>query len=277
MSKRYRTKCLNVVGRIGETRRESVKSLATFGMMALLAWQVGSSDAFGESLVSHYTMNEGGGDVVGDSVGGVNGARNGDTSWSGPHIGPHLWFINNNSWVDMGAAAHAFERTDAFSFSFWFFKNSAQTEQGSIISKMKNSAPFRGYEVSVNNKKLGILIVNTYSTGNRISLTGTADIATTGWKHIVVTYDGSSTAAGVKAYVDGVEDTLTVNTDALSGSIKDASAPFKLAARDSSWLLKAALDDVQVYDSAISQTDANWLLNHPGKNLPKKGTIFRFK
>ena len=47
--------------------------------------------------------------------------------------------------------------------------------------------------------------VNTFNTGQ--------------WYHITVTYDGSSTAAGVKIYVDGVSETISIAFDTLTGSI----------------------------------------------------------
>lgn len=51
------------------------------------------------------------------------------------------------------------------------------------------------------------------------------------WHHVVVTYDGSESASGVKFYVDGIEDTLTQTLqDSLSGnSVNDPTVDFKIA------------------------------------------------
>ena len=51
------------------------------------------------------------------------------------------------------------------------------------------------------------------------------------WHHVVVTYDGSESATGVKFYVDGIEDTSTQTTqDTLSGnSPNDPTVDFKIA------------------------------------------------
>ena len=77
------------------------------------------------------------------------------------------------------------------------------------------------------------------------------------WKHIVCTYDGSSTAAGVKLYINTDSKTLTVNNDTLTTSI-DNGVLTRLGSRDGGAnSYKGYMADVAVYDSVLSQTQIN--------------------
>lgn len=75
--------------------------------------------------------------------------------------------------------------------------------------------------------------------------------------HIVcITYDGSSTAAGVKVYVDGVAETMTTARDTLTGTLVNSPVnDFWIGNQitfDTIYMLEAALDHFMVYDRALS-------------------------
>lgn len=75
--------------------------------------------------------------------------------------------------------------------------------------------------------------------------------------HVVITYDGSETAAGVSIYVDGALVTGTVAHDNLSGSTASTSAvglginPFA-----------GAIGEVLIFNRVLSATDVLNLYNH---------------
>ena len=76
------------------------------------------------------------------------------------------------------------------------------------------------------NGKLRVRIMSNIGSGNYIGLIGTKNVVD-GKKHMfVASYDGSSLAAGVSMYIDGVAETLSVEKDALTASIIGAGQAF---------------------------------------------------
>ena len=103
--------------------------------------------------------------------------------------------------IDCGPAGD-FERTDAFSAGGWFC-----WEGGSmltLISKLQYGIPNRGYDLEYDGEKYVAQLTNTwdYGPGNSIAIQ-TDPIRGTGWRHVLLTYDGSSRTRGLKLYVNG--------------------------------------------------------------------------
>lgn len=123
-----------------------------------------------------------------------------------------------------------FKHTDPFTLSAWVKRNSAGGYD-EVISKTEGASNYRGYRMLLtpstgslgNNSSLMVDLINTYPS-NYIRLTTPTNSITTGvWHHVAFTYDGSSTAAGVKVYINGVEQTKTVVADTLSATIVSSS------------------------------------------------------
>jgi hypothetical protein len=86
------------------------------------------------------------------------------------------------------------------------------------------------------------------------------------WHHVVVTYDGSESASGVKFYVDGIEDTLTQTlADSLSGnSVNDPTVDFKIATApkySGNDFYDGKMSNVQIWDVAITGEKVMTLYN----------------
>lgn len=83
--------------------------------------------------------------------------------------------------------------------------------------------PWYGHEAFfLTNGKIRVRIMSNWAgvpaTTNLIEVDGSTNCLDGNWHTVGVTYDGSGFAAGVKMYVDGVAETLTVNFDDLTGS-----------------------------------------------------------
>ncbi len=110
---------------------------------------------------------------------------------------------------------------------------------GGLIFTNSGNSPFNGYEFwigngtatgvgNTNNGCLVVRIINNY-TNNQILVCGSINVCDGYWHMAGCSYDGSSSAAGVKMYVDGIQDTnLTVLANNLTGSIVGATNPFYL-------------------------------------------------
>jgi len=138
-----------------------------------------------------------------------------------------------------------------FSFSVWV-KPDGQPS-GAIFSKMDDKAAYRGFDLWMENGRIGTHIVNTWQE-NALKVVS-AEVLTPGkWQHLVLSYDGSHKAAGVKIYIDGKHSANQVQADSLSATIA-TSQPFRIGSRSTGSNWKGEVDDLRIYDRALAGTD----------------------
>lgn len=190
------------------------------------------------------------GDIVADVSGGTFATKS-------------LLFGGTDEYVAIGNVLD-YERTSPFSISFWFKTTDASGPY--LINKMGAATAYRGYGVAMETTgELTFVLRNDNATTNRILVrTVTSGYNGGTWHHAVWTYDGSSTAAGCKCYIDGSSVSLTTVTDALSGTI---------VTTDPLWLGAAYyggvpgsyytgnLDEVSIHSKALSSTEVTWIYN----------------
>ena len=93
---------------------------------------------------------------------------------------------------------------------------------------------------------------------DEIDVNATTVMSTTSWTHVVVAYDGTGLASGVRIYVNGVLETLSVTDDNLdSGDDVSNTLPITIGGYDSgSSHYTGDLDDVRVYDRALTANES---------------------
>jgi len=131
-------------------------------------------------------------------------------------------FDGTDDYIDVANESNFdFERTDAFSLEAWIYPASSASGNDTIIGKHDGNPNYRGYILYRNDTdNLYFILRNDNGSGNKIDILSTNNMVTTGsWHHVVVTYDGSSTGAGVLMYVDGTLQTKNIVTDNLTGTI----------------------------------------------------------
>jgi len=152
-----------------------------------------------------------------------------------------------DDYVSVGTTSSSlnFERNNAFSISGWIKTTPTAV---SVFSKMANSAPYTGYDFLIDTTgKLALILVNTWST-NAIRLTSSQFVNDGTWKFVAATYDGSSDAAGVKIYINGVQDTgATSDLNSLTASMQN-SLSVTIGSRQQSRYVNGTIDDVRVYN-----------------------------
>src|SRR5260221_27043 len=96
------------------------------------------------------------------------------------------------------------------------------TEDAAVIFTNVNASPYYpGYELWIDSTgHLRVRIISNFSAGSYIDVKSSIVVTDGKWRDVAYSYDGSSTASGVKIYVDGHQDTATTTlVNSLTGSI----------------------------------------------------------
>ena len=164
------------------------------------------------------------------------------------------FLCDTRNWVDAGQLAD-FDNGDAFSYGCWIKPNG--NANGAPITKMNDGNGYRGYDMLFGNGRLSVHIINTWPT-NAIKVNTKKTLKKDQWAHVFVTYDGSNKAAGVKVYFDGSPQEWTIEQDRLSATIRTKAA-FQLGRRSPGGPFNGLIDDVRVYDRALTETEVQAL------------------
>ena len=211
---------------------------------------------------AHWHLNEPSGSAVWDSSG--NGRNCMTVNMTGSNrvaakLNNGLNFVSASSqYVNCGDIA-SFERTDKFSVELWFKTTAAS--QRALIGRMQSSSPYKGWEVGLANGHLYFYLISDYSSNNYIEALTTS----IGWNndvphHLVVTYDGSSTASGVKIYIDENNQALTIVKNTLAASIV-TSANCTIGTRNGIIYYNGLLDEVVIYNKVLSVSEVSYRYN----------------
>jgi hypothetical protein len=146
-----------------------------------------------------------------------------------------------------------FERNKAFSFGAWIRAESS----GCVISKSNDANNMRGFDVTLRKGKAIVNLAHRWNS-NAIQVVTTSGVPSRQWKHLLVTYDGSSKAAGVRIFLDGIPQPVEIQHDSLSRSIRNGE-PVRIGRRQTSASFKGLIDDVRFYDRQLTPREVQQL------------------
>lgn len=176
--------------------------------------------------------------------------------------GKALW-MDGDAWLDLNKVG-IFQRKDQFSIGLWV-NLPAELDEGVIFHKCKGTGlhAYRGYHLYLKENKLEVRLSHTWPD-NAISKYTIRTIPKDRWIHLMMTYDGSSKAEGIKLYLDGQEMAMEVEIDNLYKDIiffnyedvlyKEPLEPgLKIGGRWRGVGIKGAkVDEILVYKKALS-------------------------
>ena len=175
-------------------------------------------------LLAHWKLDSSAADEVADFPAAWSGTPAYTPTVTAPDSSAAADF--SGGWLDAGTGIN-FERTQAFSATAWI-KGGAQ--DSTIIGDMVQSEECQGWEMHVgtvenggNANSVTVWLINDYPA-IAIQVNATANVLNGQWHHVAFTYDGSSTAAGVKIYIDGALATSSIALDTLGSSIANNTA-----------------------------------------------------
>lgn len=164
--------------------------------------------------------------------------------------------FQGESWIELEDFGR-FENDHAFSFAVWvqIDNDGANT----VLSRMDDGADFQGYDLYISAGKIFVHMIKQWPE-HAIRVNTVLPIRKEKWHHIVATYDGSRTAAGIKIYVDGVPQDLERTHDSLDGSIRTAE-PFRIGSRQQSARFHGGLDELLVFDRLLVEDEIQALMD----------------
>lgn len=181
--------------------------------------------------------------------------------------------LNGDVWLDLNEVG-VFRRSEPFSIALWVNIPQGLSE-GVIFHKgiAERLYNFRGYHLYLKNNRLEVNLAYAAPSNAIIRMT-TADVPRDRWVHLTMTYDGSSSAQGLRLYVDGMESRLETIVDQLTKDIlfKTETQPgLQLGAWDRGYGLKdGKVDEVVVYDRVLAPLEVRILTGKiKGKDLLK--------
>ena len=132
--------------------------------------------------------------------------------------GMAFFFDDNNRGI-LGDGVGDFERTDAFSIDLWVLPNQVYDDATVFNHREDNNSGNAGYELQLDKNKLQFDLQHSRA-GNMIRVVTREPLPLKQWSRVTITYDGSSRAAGVALYVDGVRADAEIVSDNLTRTIQ---------------------------------------------------------
>ena len=227
-------------------------------------------------------LGEGSGNTVNMTVDGQPRSLSSETLvWDAGHVARQSFKSQPGVALEI-AEAGDFEKDQAFSAAAWV-KLTKGGQTGAVIARMDDRQPgvYRGWDLWIENGRVGSHLIHHFDKKDAIKVMTKGTVKLDQWNHLLLTYDGSGKAAGVKLFVNGIPETLTVAIDKLKNSIR-TEVPFRIAQRHSSSQLNDALiQDLRIYGRALAGAEATqlakvtraaWLMAKPAKERTKPET-----
>jgi mono/diheme cytochrome c family protein len=204
-----------------------------------------------DGLQLHALLSEGLGDSVQINVRGNSrlvklepGIR-----WAEGRVAPKALALKSGSNVAIRGAGD-FEKDRGFSYGVWV-KAPRRGLTGALAARMDNTKQYRGWDLWVENDRVGTHIVNRWPD-DALKVTSKTPLQPNRWYHVFVTYDGSAKASGVRVYLDGVAQPVDVFTDKLKSTIR-TEVPFKIGQRHTAEKLAGVmLQDLRLYGRTLA-------------------------
>jgi len=215
-------------------------------------------------LLLHLELNETKGDAVHDPAQTRQGTIRGKPLWTPGKVGGALEF-DGNTYVEV-TGAPTLDGDLPFSISVW--ANPSDAAAVALLSKMDDAAAYRGFDLLLEGGKVVMHLIHRWSD-NAIKISAKKPLSVNSWHHILVTYDGSRKAAGLKLFVDGKPEAFDIMSDSLRDTIRTDKL-MHLGRRQTSLNFRGKLDDVQIYGVQLNADSASLLAAGQALNLADK-------
>ncbi len=208
-------------------------------------------------LIAAYSFNAGSGKTAVDSSGGgITGTLSGATWTTAGMYGDALSFNGTSSYVDLGNPT-ALQGTGSMTWAAWVKATGTPSDDGQIIAKSDGTtgwqlktSPDTGPE-TFGVKVAGSTSAQRYSKTVRVLNT---------WYHLAGVYN--ATARTLDIYVNGVlDDGSLIGTIPASQILPTVNV--NIGRRTGGFCFNGVIDEVHVYNRALSQAEIQSIMNTP--------------
>jgi hypothetical protein len=229
-----------------------------------------------DSLRLHAPLGDGPGKTVRVLVDGKERLlpTNPGVGWDKGHVAAKGFMSRPGGTLELPEAGDL-EQDKAFSFGAWV-RLPRRGTSGAVIARMDDKNDFRGWDLWLEGDRFGTHIINKWPQ-DALKVTGQTQLQPGRWYHLLVTYDGSGKASGVRLYLNGNPEPMNVFTDKLRSTIR-TKVPLKFAQRHTTSRIDGLrVQDVRIYAKALSGPEvgrvaktprAAYLATAPGKRTP---------
>lgn len=141
-----------------------------------------------------------------------------------------------------------------WSIGFWV---NAEGSLSCPLSLIEPTGQRRGLEMIWQKGRLQVNLVHRWGA-NAIEVATVEAMSAKTWHHVVVSYDGSRHAGGLRVFIDATPSTLEVRRDTLEGSIAN-DEPLRIGRRDVNLGFYGSLDELRILPRAMDVAEvADW-------------------
>lgn len=193
--------------------------------------------------------------------------------------GQAMQFAGDDAFPCTGAGQYG--RTNPFTVSLWL-KPAAHRPREIILHQCvaAEDAAYRGYSLVLDNGRLQFSLIHFWP-GNAIQVQSRDLLPVDKWTHVTVVYDGSSTAAGARLFINGVQAPTSIMRDKLTRDIRyrpewgdsnSGGVEMSLGARFRDVGFRdGAVDELLVFDRDLSSLEVAALSREPATVAPPEG------
>ena len=215
------------------------------------------------SLIARWSFDEGSGSTAGDSSGnGNSGTLLNSPAWVNGRLGKALFFDSSSS--EAVSVADAPELRLGFgSFSIVFWVKYSNVSDADLLRKGSTQTASDWYKVEIPDTG-GRVSFNLNTSSNTSTTIKSAPHGDNQWHHIAAVRDVEN--GRLRLYVDGVQEAMTSDP---GGSVSN-SAKLAIGSKDTldDDFFDGWLDDVAIYDEALSQATILALFNTTNNGAP---------
>jgi hypothetical protein len=144
---------------------------------------------------------------------------------------------------------------EKFTLAAWIYP---EAPTGAIVTRTTDIAEETGYGLYLKDGKVQVNLVQRW-LDDALRLETARPVELNRWSHVMMTYDGSRTAAGVKIYVDGAEQEWKILLDELNQPFRSRE-PLRIGGGGGPEnRFRGRIDEVRVYTAVLTAEEAGIL------------------
>jgi hypothetical protein len=220
-------------------------------------------------LVASYGLDEGTGTTVNDSSTNKNNGTETNSTWKTGYYGDALQFTGAaNSLVTVNDAA-SLDVTSGLTLEAWVNPTTLASADAGWVAALakdhKNSGNDIAYALYAANGTGTPPALHLLINGSDVGVQGTSVLSLNTWTFLTGTYDG----ANMRLYVNGA----LVATQSRTGSITTTADPFHIGGDWSGEMFTGLIDNVRVYNRALSASEIQSDMTTPISARPLKADV----